>query len=119
MIIKRLLKLAAKAARADKKNKRTYSIGAIAIRVDGTLVDARNGSNQQKAPSAHAEARVLRKAGRHAILFVARVKHNGEIGLAMPCINCIILMKLRKVDRCYYTISANKFGFIDIKNLSL
>lgn len=113
--IQQLLKLAANAATGNGKNDcRQYLIGAIAIRVDGAVVSARNISNNRKSQRCHAEARVLRKSGNCATVFVARVsRRDGSIQMAKPCIRCQSELRNRKIKKCYYTISNNEYGVMN------
>jgi len=83
-----LIERAAHVAQRYNGDLRAHAIGAIAIRRDGTLVYARNGSSRMPEPEAHAECRVLRKAGWGAEIFVARMRKDGSIGLAKPCEYC-------------------------------
>lgn len=100
---------------------RHYLLGAVAIRNrDQVVVKAPNGPAYIKCSSAHAEARVLRKAGQEAILYVARVsKKTGFFTLGRPCEKCFSLMRNQNVKRCYYTISKTEYGIITFKNDSV
>ena len=103
--MKDMIKLAAKAAKIHKRDKRLYQMGAVAIRADGVIVCSSNGASQDVDPSMHAEARVLRKAGFGASLFVARVrKLDGTTAMAKPCPACEALIRNRGVKVvCYST----------------
>ena len=92
-----MLRLAVDAARFGEDMLRSAFVGAVAIRRDGALVRARNGSSTKVEPSVHAEARVLRKAGAGAKVYVARVKRDGSIGCARPCKWCMAALKARHV----------------------
>ena len=96
------------ALRGDPRRK--HFLGAVAIRTDGVVVSSSNGTWLDRAPTQHAEAKVLRKAGRGAILFVARVGRNGTIGLSMPCRECRQLIRNKGVKRVYFTIDAIEIG---------
>lgn len=91
------------------------AICAVAIREDGTIVKAYNGYDRLPAPSAHAEARVIRKAGYGAIIFVARIKKSKQIGNCKPCPDCEIIMRNYRVKKCYYTIDNSNIGIINFK----
>jgi tRNA(Arg) A34 adenosine deaminase TadA len=112
------LEIAGRAARPFTDNRR-HQLGVLGIRQDGAIVISRNGAvyngrSTEKVPSAHAEYRALRKAGVGSILFVARVKKNGDYALAKPCVYCEQIIRSRKVKRVYYTISNDKYGVWDL-----
>ncbi len=116
-----LLQLAGEFAISDINNKnediRHFFLGAVALRADGVIVKARNGSSVLPCPHAHAEARVCRKAGRNSIIFVARIRRdNGEFGMARPCKNCKNKMIRYGIKKCYYTVSSNEYGVISFEN---
>ena len=94
---------AARAAKRWLNDKRAHAVGAVAIRRDGAVVQSRNGSAQEPIPEAHAEFRVLRKAGRGAIVYVARVRKDGSLGLARPCERCQTLIKQLDAEVYYVT----------------
>lgn len=93
---------------------RSHAIGAVAIRTDGALVRARNGSDMTPNPAIHAEHRVMRKAGHGAIVYVARHRKDGQIGLAKPCAHCLVTLRNRGAKRVYYTVSRHEFGCIHL-----
>lgn len=109
------LKLAAEVADLTVDTERKAFVGAVAIRRDGVIVSSRNGGVKlggARSPSTHAEARVLRKAGKGFILYVARVKRDGSLALAKPCHTCYPYLISRGVEAVYYTISNNEWeGF--------
>lgn len=107
----RLLKQAAKLAESGDKRK-NHLLAAIAVRQDGAQVSSRNGMTQVPRPSAHAEARVLKKAGHGSVLYVAKVKKTGEWGMAKPCVNCMKLIRNKKVKKVYYTIGPDEYGVL-------
>ena len=110
----KLLDEAAKLAFSGDKRKH-HLLAAVAKRKDGAIVSSRNGMTQVPRPSAHAEARVLKKAGHGATLYVAKVqKKSGEWGLAKPCKNCMTLIRNMKVKRVFYTIAPQEYGVIDL-----
>lgn len=96
------IELAAKIA-TKRDDKRTFKIGAVAIRKDGAIVGARNEWVNIPAPSGHAEARLMRKAGYGSIVYVARVMANGTFGMAKPCDRCMAILMCRGVKCVYYT----------------
>ena len=54
---------------ARRDDRCQYLFAAIAVRKDGAIVKSRNIPNIDKCSSAHAEARVIKKAG-HAVNMV-------------------------------------------------
>lgn len=108
----KLLHQAAKFAAASKDDNKNFYLACIGLRRDGVLVYATNTIvAEHPTPSAHAEARVLRKTGKGAILWVARVLRDGKTwALAKPCITCTPLIENKDVERVYYTIGPNEWG---------
>ena len=103
--------LARDVANLTKYDKRDFLVGAVAVRRDGVIVAARNGISHQRSPRAHAETRVLQKAGVGAILFVVRIsKTDGKFRMAKPCRFCQSLIQHKKVSKCYFTIDGDLFG---------
>ena len=103
------------AARAAEKQDdlRSHRVGAIGLRSDGVMVVASNGPAKNKAPKAHAEARLCRKLDYYGTVYVARRNSDG-FALAKPCPNCEIALRSRRVKRVYYTISSNEYGVLDL-----
>ena len=64
--------------------------------------------------SAHAEHRVLKKAGKGPILYVARIDRYGHWAMAKPCNLCQTLIKNRRVKRVYYTITKDEWGVMEL-----
>lgn len=111
------MQMAAKMA-LENFSYKDYSLACVAIRNDGVLVKSTNGvvprtlktSKKTALPSAHAEIRALKKAGKGAILYVARVWRNGDWALSRPCTTCQAMIKNRGVRIVYYTIGPNEWG---------
>lgn len=101
---------AIKIAIKGKVKKKHHYLGCIAQREDGSFVYSTNSRAINKSPSVHAEIKVLKKAGKNCILWIARVMADGSWGMAKPCENCQKLIKKYKVKRVYYTIGENKYG---------
>lgn len=100
--------------RKDKFYIKENAIAAIAIRNDGKIVKASNGYDTFPSPSCHAEARLMRKAGYGATIFVARIKKGTkEVGNSKPCAKCQLIMRNYRVKKCYYTIDENTIGIIN------
>lgn len=95
--------------------RRDYFLGAIGLRKDGVVVMARNESTQCKTPAAHAEARLVKKLGKHAkIVVVVRVsKGSRELAMAKPCRHCEKALRNFKVKRVYFTTPGSGLDYMD------
>lgn len=100
----KLLRLTVELARTGLTDDKGFFLAAIAIRKDGVIVGSRNGSAEKPTLSIHAEARVLKKAGFGATLYVARVRRDGTPTIAMPCDGCMRLIRAKRVERVYWTV---------------
>lgn len=110
LVMKYYLKLAVKIAKKGRED-RNYKLGCVAIRKDGVIVAAHNAmAKRMPFYSAHAERRVIRKAGYGATLFVARILSNGDWAMAKPCPTCQVVLKARRVKRVIYTIGPGEYG---------
>lgn len=89
---------------------KNYLFGIVALRKDNVYVYSKNSLVQTPSPDGHAEARVLKKAGHGATLWVARVLRDGAWAMAKPCQICETLIKNRKVVKVYYTIGPGEYG---------
>jgi tRNA(Arg) A34 adenosine deaminase TadA len=106
-------RLAGKAAEKDMTNK-SFLLGAVGIRGDGTIVSATNSISQVPNRMLHAEKRLCNKLDYGATVYVARVRLlNGEYALSRPCPDCYKALKYKNVSRCYYTVSETEWGVID------
>jgi tRNA(Arg) A34 adenosine deaminase TadA len=104
----------AKEVAIKSKDRRKHKLGAVGIRTDGTIVKSGNLENRLPEPQAHAEARVVKKLGWGGIVYVARVLSDGSLALAKPCKTCQGIMKYNGVRRCFFTISDNSYGVIEL-----
>jgi len=105
----------AKKIALSKKDKRAFLMGALAIRKDGVIVGALNGPVKTPEPWAHAEARLSRKMGYGATVYIVRVlRTGGRFAIAKPCETCMNIMRSRKVKKIYYTIDNNSYGVINL-----
>jgi hypothetical protein len=123
-----MLLLAAEYAAPDKDTTRTYALGAIGIRRDNRIVHARNssvldsvhyekGSPYRRFPESHAEARLTKRLGYCSpLVYVARVKRSGGLGLAAPCSGCQAILRAHRVERVIYTIDDNNYGIWDVSD---
>ena len=89
-------------------------MGAVGIRKEGTLVIASNVVTRHPTPSAHAEARVTKKLNDGSTIYVVRISRKEKLCLARPCKSCRTTMRNRGVKRCYYSISENEYGVLDL-----
>lgn len=116
-----LLRAAAQAAvpNSTLKDPRNFWLGAIGVRNDGVTVSAKNGAVSFSAsvqtyhlnPNSHAEGRLLRKLGKHGIVYVARVsRKDRSYAMARPCQMCQILLRSAQVQKVYYTIDNEHYG---------
>lgn len=85
------------------QNERTYHIGAVAIRKDGARVSSFNIPTKTPTPPAHAEARLLRKVDKGAVVYVARRLKDGRLACAKPCKHCEQALRNKKVSAVYFT----------------
>lgn len=98
-----MIKVATLFTQAGDK-KRDHFLGAIGIRKDGAIVVARNEPTQVRTPSAHAEARLVKKLGKDAdLVVVVRVTKNGALAMAKPCKKCALALKNYRVKKVFYT----------------
>ncbi len=109
------LKIAGEMA-SSKEDPRSFLLGAVGIRKDGTIVKSMNAPSTQPMRCAHAEARLSRKLDYGAVVYVARVRlSNGSFGLAKPCHNCMKALSSKRVAKIYYTISDEEYGVLTPK----
>ena len=112
---KRMLSLAATVAREalNRQDNRSFRLGAVGMRNDGVIVFSRNIAATDVTPSAHAEARVIKKLTPESFVWVARISRNTEEwALARPCWRCLNQLKTAGVKKVIYTISPNEWGTI-------
>ena len=110
----KMLRIAKKIALREKDIKRRALHGAVAIRYDGVLIGSSNIANTGKCQLAHAESRVLKKAGQNSIIYVVRVTRDRQLRLSRPCSGCLSEMINRKVKKVYYSINNNEYGVINL-----
>ena len=110
------LDLATKIAKANSyaSSQKHYSFGCVALRKDGAIVTSTNIRSRHRCASAHAEARVLKKAGHGAILWVVRIDRSGNWAMAKPCVHCESFIRNKMVKRVHYTISPNEYGTLNL-----
>lgn len=100
-------------AAQSKSDKRSFLLGSIAIRNDGTIVKSLNSATEMPNRQAHAEKRICSKLDYNATVFVARVCiGTGKFGLSKPCFSCMKALLSKKVKKIYYTINENEYGVI-------
>jgi len=114
---KRMLSLAASVAREalNRKDNRSFRLGAVGMRNDGVIVTSRNIAATDVTPQAHAEARVSKKLTVDSIVWVARISRGLEDwALARPCFRCLHRLKSSGVRKVVYTIAPNEWGVIQL-----
>jgi len=97
----------------SKDAKRTYRVGAVGIRTDGVTVTSSNISTRQPKRSAHAEARLTKKLNVGSVVYVVRIGRDNRLLPARPCKNCRGIMAVRRISRCYYSISDHEYGILE------
>lgn len=88
---------------AKKGSKRTFYLGAVAQRADGTWVKSRNEKVVSVFPRAHAESRLSRKLTPGCTVYVARVTCSGTTAMAKPCRRCEDRLRHVGVKRVVFT----------------
>lgn len=108
------------AGKVGPRNLRSSIHGALGIRADGVITFAANSATQLSRHDgvlryryAHAEYRLSRKLTKKSVVYVCRLRANGEYAMSRPCLSCRNAMKARGVTRCYYTISSTEYGVIE------
>ena len=109
--MKRFFRRAKKVA-AKGKDCRSYRLGAVGVRRDGTIVTAKNIPNRYPEAQAHAEARLTKKLDRGSVVYVVRIDRKNKLATARPCKTCQRIMKGRGVTRCYYSIAEHEYGVL-------
>lgn len=109
------LELAAKVAKnnissQDCLYRKEYNFGVVCLRQDGSIAISNNILTATPNPAAHAEKRVLAKAGLGATLYIVRLKRDGCWGMAKPCKHCETLIKNKRVKKVVYSIGDNEYG---------
>lgn len=93
-----------------------FMLAAVGERSDGTTVCSINGWNVKVEPKHHAEGRVVRKLDVGAVVYVARVRKNGDVAMSRPCPACQALLRSRGVRAVHYTISPERWGTIFLQD---
>jgi deoxycytidylate deaminase len=112
----------------SKKDRRSFLVGACAVRKDGIVVCSPNGparimndtKDRRYFPEAHAEYRVSQKLDVGAYVYVLRVRRGDKkICLAKPCKTCQVMMKARGVKKVFYSVSEDENGNIIWRSMKL
>ena len=88
---------------------RNYLLGAMGVRADGAIVKSVNGWAECVSGRVHAESRVVRKMDRGGVVYVARVRKDGTVGMARPCAGCRRVLRSSGIG-AVYTIGDNEWG---------
>ena len=99
---RKMLELASTIAHA-KVDQRTFRFGGVAIRDDDVLVYACNGRTHIPTPSAHCEARLVRKLDKGATVYIVRLSKDGQWANSKPCPDCVRAMRRVQVKKVYYS----------------
>lgn len=112
-----LLDLAADIAKRDSDVRKQFYVACVSKRRDGAIVVSVNGSSQaQPIPSAHAEARALKKSGRDSTLYVARVLRDKQtLAMAKPCKTCQAAIRNKHVLKVFFTVDNEHYGTWNVK----
>jgi hypothetical protein len=95
----------------SKEDCRSFLLGAVGVRFDGTMVKALNSAVEFPDRRVHAEFRVARKLDYGATVYVARVRFdNFEFGMARPCAHCRRVLLSKRVEKVYYTVNRYQYG---------
>ena len=97
-----------------------WNLGAIVVK-NGNPISAginREKNDPKNVPpgfcTVHAEVDAMRQVSERvlngAVLYVARIRRGGDIGMAKPCLNCRNAVRAGGIKRVYYTISDNEYG---------
>jgi len=84
--------------------RKNYIFSAVSIRAGGSIVISKNILTMNPNPAAHAERRVLAKAGKGSTLYLVRITRNGDWALAKPCKHCAAFIKNMKVKKVEYSV---------------
>lgn len=103
------LQLAIGVARSGPR--RDFRHGAVGIRRDGAIVTSINATATHPFPAGHAEARVVRKIDKGAIVYVARVDRvNGEPANSTPCPRCLARLRSKGVTKVFFTLGPTSYA---------
>jgi deoxycytidylate deaminase len=95
----------------SKQDRRTYLLGAIGVRGDGTMVRSMNSPSPIPNREIHAEYKLCRKLDHGATVYIARIRvGDGAFVNAKPCLACRKVLRSRRVKKVYYTIGENEYG---------
>lgn len=94
---------------------REQHLVAVGVRSDGVMVISRNESARHISKDSHAEARLTRKLDVGAQVLVVRIRPDGRLGLAKPCVSC--QNRLRKAGASVVWWSTDR-GTFDKMHLS-
>lgn len=115
--LSRGLRIASQAAKLS--NSHTYKVGAALLKNGKPISTGWNRysmpkwSFRRKIPTRHAEIHCVGKISEGSvcgcILFIVRIKNNGELGYSKPCNECFNKLKKLNLKDIYYI---NKIGIL-------
>lgn len=97
------------------KTGKGFILAAVGVRTDGATVVSVNGWNTDVEPKHHAEGRAARKLNTGSVLYVARVKKDGSVGMSKPCGACQALLKARGICEVHFTIDEASWGTLNLE----
>ena len=100
---------------SNGKKKKGFNLAAVGVRADGAKVSSVNLPNTNKHVRAHAEGRIVRKLDAGAVVYVARTKKDGSVGMSRPCKLCQGVLKARGIAVVIYTIDDSSWGSMDLE----
>ena len=107
------LEMATRLAKADvhkySAHRKNFLFSGVAVRQDGSITCGNNILTELPNPNAHAEKRILSKAGYGATLYLVRIKRDGTWAMAKPCRHCETFIKNMKVRKVVYTVGPNRY----------
>lgn len=90
---------------------------ALAIRADGVKVLSVNTTHpNERNWRTHAEARLCRKLTPRSVVYVVRIRKNGDFAASRPCEGCQRLMRRVGVTKVLYSIDEHSCGAMLLLN---
>lgn len=104
------MELATRIALGTLEEDKNSFFGIIGIRNDGAMIVSSNVRTKSPCHSAHAEYRLLKKCDAGSTIWIVRILKNGNWAMAKPCVRCQSLIKNKRVNKVYYSISPGHYG---------
>lgn len=104
------------ATRMAARSSAKIRMASVIVRGGSVIAWANNGSEENE----HAELRALRRASyelkRGGTIYVARLKFDGSLGMAMPCAMCWANIKNRKIKTIVWSTDGQTFDRCHVDN---